>query len=177
MKNTTQLALIIIMANALFSCGGNNNKQAARSAATAAQVKEYKVLELQPRSTTLHTDYPASIEGQQNIEIRPKVDGFIEKIAVDEGAVVKKGQQLFKIKAPQFEQEVITATASVKSAEAAVSTTNLAVIKVRPLVEKDIISKYELTAAQFSYQASLAALAQAQAALSNAKTNLGYTTI
>ena len=177
MKNITQLALILILVVTHISCGGNKSKEVSPSATAAAQVKEYKVLALKPRNTTLYTAYPASIQGQQNIEIRPKVDGFMEKIAVDEGALVKKGQQLFKIKAPQFEQEVLTAEASVKSAEAAVSTANLAVIKVRPLVEKDIVSKYELTAAQFSYQASLAALAQARAALANAKTNLGYTTI
>ncbi len=132
---------------------------------------------MQPRDATLNTDYPASIQGQQNIEIRPKVDGFVERIYVDEGAVVKKGQRLFKIDAPQYEQEVRTATASVKSAEADVSAANLAVNKVKPLVEKDIVSKYELESAQFSYQASLAALAQARAALANARINIGYTLI
>lgn len=170
----SQLVLLLLTATALMSCGGSKKDQAAGA---ASQVKEYRVLEIQPKDATLNTDYPASIQGQQNIEIRPIVNGFIDKIYVDEGTVVRKGQLLFKIKAPQYEQEVRTAAASIKNAEAEVSAANLAVNKVKPLVEKDIVSKYELESAQFSYQAKLAALAQARAALSNARTNLGYTTI
>ena len=175
MMKPTQVALVLLLFSLFISCGRNKNDKSA--AGQAQQVKDYKVLVLQARDATLYTDYPASVQGQQNIEIRPKVDGFVEKIYVDEGAVVKKGQRLFKIRAPQYEQEVLTATASIKSAEADVSAANLAVNKVKPLVEKDIVSKYELESAQFTYQASLATLAQAKAALANARTNLGYTMI
>lgn len=173
MKKAIQLMSIVVFGSLIASCG-NKSDQAD---AGAAQVKEYKVLELQPRSATLYTDYPASIQGQQNIEIRPRVDGYVEKIYVDEGAVVKKGQPLFKINAPQYEQEVRTATASIKSAESNVSAAKLAVNKVKPLVEKDIVSKYELESAQYAYESALAALAQARAALVNARTNQGYTLV
>jgi len=137
----------------------------------------YKVLTLQPRPATLNTDYPASIQGLQNIEIRPKVDGFVEKIYVDEGSLVKKGQLLFKIKAPQYEQDVRTAEAGIKTAEADVNMATLQVNKVKPLVEKDIISHYELETAQYTLQSKQAALAQAKASLVNAQVNLSYTTI
>ncbi|MCX2451745.1 efflux RND transporter periplasmic adaptor subunit [Pedobacter sp. PLR] len=176
MRYTIQSLLLLPALMIISSCGNSGSKQGGPGAGPA-QVKEYKVLELQPRSATLNTDYPASIQGQQNIEIRPRVDGYVEKIFVDEGSVVRKGQPLFKINAPQFEQEVRTATASIKAAEADVSAANMAVNKVKPLVEKDIVSKYELESAQYTYQAKLAALAQAKAALSNARTNLGYTTV
>ncbi len=165
------LALSVIIA----SCGNKNDKSA--QAVGAPQVKEYKTLTLEPKSATLYTDFPASVQGQQNIEIRPRVEGYIDKIFVDEGAVVKVGQPLFKINAPEYEQEVRTATASIKSAQASVSAARLAVNKVKPLVEKDIISKYELESAQYNYEYAMAALAQANAALVNAKTNLGYTTV
>jgi len=176
MKKSIQLALLVFTSAIISSCGGKDEK-AAKAAAAANQVKAYKVLEIQPRDATLNTDFPASIQGQQNIEIRPRVDGYIEQIYVDEGAVVKAGQLLFKINAPQFEQEVRTAAASIKSAEAQVSTAKMAVTKVRPLVEKDIISKYELESAEYNYQAALAMLSQAQAALANARTNLSYTAV
>lgn len=165
------LAASIIIA----SCGKKDDKSA--QAGAAAQVKEYKTLTLQPKSATLYTDFPASIQGQQNIEIRPRVDGYIDKIFVDEGAVVKIGQPLFKISAPEYEQQVRTASASIKSAQAAVSSAKLAVNKVRPLVEKGIISKYDLESAQYNYEAAMATLSQANASLVNAKTNLGYTTV
>jgi membrane fusion protein (multidrug efflux system) len=165
------LAVSVIIA----SCGNKNDSSA--QATGAPQVKEYKTLTLQPKSATLNTDYPASIQGQQNIEIRPRVEGYIDKIYVDEGAIVKTGQPLFKISAPEYEQQVRTAGASVKSAQASVSSAKLAVNKVKPLVEKGIISKYDLESAQYSYEAALATLAQANASLVNAKTNLGYTTV
>ena len=175
MKKYIPLALLVFTSAIISSCGGKDEK--AEKAAAANQIKPYKVLEIQQTDATLNTDFPASIQGQQNIEIRPRVDGYVEKIYVDEGAVVKAGQPLFKINAPQFEQEVRTATASIKSAEAEVSTAKMAVTKVKPLVEKDIISKYELESAEYRYQAALATLSQAQAALSNARTNLGYTNV
>jgi len=164
-----------LLAAILSSCG-NKNKQAA-GGQEGAQVLDYKVLTLQPRSATLNVDYPASIQGQQNIEIRPKVDGYVEKIYVDEGSIVKKGQLLFKINAPQYEQDVRTAQAGIKTAEADLSLAKMQVNKVKPLVEKDIISHYELESAEYTQQSKAAALAQAKAALVNAQVNLGYTTI
>jgi membrane fusion protein (multidrug efflux system) len=176
MRKTIYVALLALGGAVLSSCGAKNDK-AAQAAAAANQVKDFKVLTLQPRDATLNTEYPASIQGQQNIEIRPRVDGYVDKIYVDEGAVVKRGQPLFKINAPQYEQDVRTAAASIKSAQADVSAANMAVVKVRPLVEKDIVSKFELESAQYAYEAAVARLAQARAALANARTNLGYTTV
>ncbi|MCP2028328.1 membrane fusion protein (multidrug efflux system) [Flavobacterium sp. HSC-32F16] len=170
-----QSFLSILAASVIIASCGKNDKSA--QAGGAPQVKEYKTLTLQPESATLNSDYPASIQGQQNIEIRPRVEGYIDKIFVDEGAVVKAGQPLFKISAPEYEQQVRTATASIKSAQADLSSAKLAVNKVKPLVEKGIISKYDLESAQYTYESAVAALAQANAALVNAKTNLGYTTV
>ena len=157
------LAVSVIIA----SCGNKNDNSA--QAGGAPQVKEYKTLTLQPKSATLNTDYPASIQGQQNIEIRPRVEGYIDKIYVDEGAIVKTGQPLFKISAPEYEQQVRTASASIKSAQASVSSAKLAVNKVKPLVEKGIISKYDLESAQYNYEAALATLAQANASFGKCK--------
>ncbi|MBB6111926.1 efflux RND transporter periplasmic adaptor subunit [Mucilaginibacter lappiensis] len=174
-KNWALLFTIVLSTIILSSCG-SKNKQAAEGQG-GEQILDYKVLTLQPRSATLNVDYPASIQGQQNIEIRPKVDGFVEKIYVDEGSIVKKGQLLFKINAPQYEQDVRTAQAGIKTAEADLSLAKMQVNKVKPLVEKDIISHYELESAEYTQQSKAAALAQAKAALVNAQVNLGYTTI
>lgn len=175
-------SVIIIRSSFILTCSalfllacGNKNKQ--NGGPEAGGIKAYVVLTLSSRSATLNSDYPASIQGEQDIEIRPKVDGFVEKIYVDEGSVVKKGQLLFKISAPQYEQDVRTAQAGINTAQADVNTAQLAVSKVKPLVEKDIISHYELESAQYTLQTKQAALAQAKAALANAQTNLGYTTI
>lgn len=156
----------------LTACGGGHT-----DAYNSNEPQPYPVLTLKPSETTLHMDYPATVRGQQNIEIRPKIDGYMAQIMVDEGATVKKGQLLFKINAPQYQQEVLTAQAAIKSAEAAVNTASMQVRKVTPLVKKEIVSNYELEAAELALQAREAELAQAKASLQNARVNLGYTAI
>ena len=163
----------MLFALVLIAC--NNNKAKNKSAVPPAP--EYPVLTIAPHQTTLFNEFPTTIQGQQNIEIRPKIDGYIETIYVDEGATVRKGQPLFHISAPQYEQGVRTAQADIKIAQADVNAAEMQVAKVRPLVEKNIISKYELESAQYTLQSRQAALAQSQARLTNALINLGYTAI
>jgi len=176
MKTTLKLAAVLLFGATLAACNGKDEK-AAQAAAAASAPQAYPVFEVNTQSTTLNSDYPATLEGIQTVDIRPKVDGFVERIYVDEGAVVRKGQLLFSINAPQYEQQVRTARAAISSAEADVNAAQLQVNKTRPLVEKDIISKYELESAQLTLQSRKAALAQAKAALVNAQVNLGYTKI
>lgn len=172
-KNTVLKAIILPTILFVIACGGNKENRQDGD----IQVSEYPILTIEPRSTTLNSNYPATIEGQQNIEIRPKIEGFIEHIYVDEGATVKEGQALFRINAPQYEQEKRSAEAAVKIAEAAVNTAQMEVNKVQPLVEKNIISRYQLESAQFNLESQKAQLAQARANLVNASTNVGYTLI
>ena len=164
----TYLATILI-GLILFSCGKKQVKPDLP--------KVYPVLTVEPHPTTTFTDFPATMQGQNIVEIRPMVDGYLEAIYVPEGAIVKKGQLLFKIKNPMYDQAVVTAKAAIKIALADVNTARMDVEKVRPLVEKEIVSKYELESTQFTLQSKQAALAQAYAALANANTNLGYTAL
>lgn len=181
MSKKTQPALFLTVLLILFlaACGGKKDQKApgGPGAANPNEVKDYPVVTVTPRTTTLNSDYPATVQGQQNIEIRPKIDGYIQAIYVDEGATVKKGQPLFRISAPQYEQEVRTANANIKIAQAEVDAARMQVNKVRPLVEKDIISHFELESAEYTLEAKQAALAQARATLANARTNLGYTSV
>lgn len=141
------------------------------------QIQTYQVTTVTPQNITVNTNFPATLQGRQNVEIRSKVDGYLKAAYVDEGAIVKKGQVLFRISSPQYEEAVRNAAAAIKSAEAAVASAQMEVEKVRPLVEKDIISKYELKSAQLNLQSKKAALTQVKADLANAKANLGYTKI
>lgn len=169
--------LTLLIVGAIFSSCGNKEAKPGAPGGPPAGPQAYPVISVQPQTTTLNSDYPATIEGIQDVEIRPKVDGFIQNIYVDEGATVKKGQLLFSIKAPQYEQAVRTANAAISSAEAEVNVAQLQVNKTKPLVDKDIISKYELESAQLNLQTKRASLAQAKAELANANVNLGYTSI
>jgi len=175
-KQTLPAVLSGIFILMLASCGGNSKEQAA-GAGAAQPPASYQVFTVTPKSATLNSDYPATLQGEQNIEIRPKVDGFVDKIYIDEGSVVKKGQLLFSISAPQYQQDLNNSAAAISSAQADVSAAQLAVNKTKPLVEKDIISHYELESAEYTLAARKAALKQAKATYNTAKVNLGYTNI
>ncbi|MCW3118945.1 MAG: hypothetical protein JWM28_3027 [Chitinophagaceae bacterium] len=173
------MMLFVVGAGLLASCGSKKQSAAAKGsgASLSADAKAYGVIALAPRKTVINSDFPATIQGQQNVEIRPKIDGYMEALYVDEGSVVKKGQLLFRISAPLYEQGVRTAEANVKIAQADLNAAQMQVNKVQPLVDKNIISSYELQSAQYILQSKQAALAQANATLINARTNLSYATI
>lgn len=155
----------------LFSCGKKKEQTKDKP------IQSYQVLTLAPRQVTVYNDFPASIQGENVVEIKPMVSGYLQDIYVPEGALVKKGQLLFRIKNPQYEQDIITAKGAIKIAEANVNTARMNVEKARPLVEQDIVSKYQLSSALYTLQSQEAALSQAKATLANAQTNQGYTYI
>lgn len=169
-NRTVKCTSVLVTALFFYSCAENKP-------VNANILKDYTVFSVEPRTENTYSDFPATIQGENIVEIRPMVDGYLEAIYVQEGALVKKGQLLFKIKNPLYDQTVITANAAIKIAVADVNTAKMNVEKVRPLVEKNIISKYELESANYTLQSKEAALAQAYANLANANTNLGYTTL
>lgn len=123
---------------------------------TAPQVMPYKVVEIRKSNTTLLAEYPATLEGVTDIDIRAKVDGYIEKIYVQEGQEVKKGQLLFKLETETANQDAAAAKAKVTAAQVEVN-------RLKPLVERNIISdvqletaKANLASAKSTYQSIIA---------------------
>jgi membrane fusion protein (multidrug efflux system) len=169
--------MLILFFAGSFLVSSCSNKNSGLAAASVQPAKAYAVITATPRKTVIYSEFPANIQGQQNVEIRPKIDGYMQAIYVDEGAVVKKGQLLFKIEASSYQQNVTTALANIKIAQAGLNAAQMQVNQVTPLVQKDIISKYALQSAQYTLQSKQAALAQANAMLSNARLNLSYATI
>jgi len=152
------------------SCGNKQEKEQAPPQA-------YPTMTVSEQNAELLSVYPATIKGKEDIEIRPRIDGFIDAIHVDEGSVVRKGQQLFKINSPTAEQALTTAEADIKSAKAQVNTARINVDRIRPLAEKGIVSNVQLLTAEDSHQTALAALAQAEAALKNAQATVSWTNV
>ncbi|MDR1746972.1 MAG: efflux RND transporter periplasmic adaptor subunit [Tannerella sp.] len=162
---TTLLLLVII------SCG----KQ--RKVSDNTRPQQYPTEAVSTGTAELTAIYPATIRGREDIEIRPRIDGFIEHIFIDEGSVVKQGQALFKINSPQAEQAVTTAQAAVTSAEAQLATAELNVARITPLAEKGIISAVQLETYRNAYNTALAVREQAIAQLKNAQATLSWTTV
>lgn len=156
-----------------FCSCGNRNQQGGGG----QPPQEYPTTVVTTQEVTLASVYPAVIRGQEDIEIRPRIDGFIDAIYIDEGSVVRKGQALFKINSPQAEQGYAAAQAALNSAEANLNTAKLDVERMRPLADKKIISNVQLQSYENRYAASQAAYAQAQATLSQAQATLGWVTV
>ena len=169
-----RISTSVILLTVFFITSCKNEKAGGP---TAEKPQEYAVTTVNPVTVTIHQDFPATIEGQQVIEIRPMISGYLQDIFVNEGDHVKKGQLLFKIKNPMYEQQVITARASINRAEADVNTADMEIEKIRPLVDKQIVSDYRLKSAELNLGSKKAVLDQAKAELANAEANLAYTSI
>lgn len=138
------------------------------------ELPEYSTAVIEKQSTILESSFPANIKGQEDIEIRPRVDGFIKQIFVDEGSIVKKGQKLFSIDSPQSEQGIRTAEAAVIAAEAQVHTAELNVDRIKPLADQGIVSEVQHQTYVNALESAKASLAQAKAQERNARSVLQW---
>ena len=149
--NVKMMMLGTVSLLVLVSCGRKTGQQ-------QTEPKEYNVITVNKQNAILQSVYPATVKGKQDVEIRPRIDGFIKEIFVDEGSVVRKGQSLFSIDSPNAEQGVVTAQANVNTAK-------INVDRLRPLSEKGIISEVQLATAEAAYKSAQAVLRNAQEAL------------
>jgi len=135
------------------------------------------VITVKAMPATTYQDFPASVQGKQDVEIRPQIDGYLTGIQVDEGAYVHKGQTLFVIDRRPFQEQLNTAEASVQAAKSSLENAQINVDKVKPLVQNNVVSDVQLKSAQSAYNSAKAAVDQAQASAEYARVNLTYTTI
>ncbi len=157
MKRLCYLGFIISF---IFLSACQDNQQGQPQ---GAQAMPYPVVEIPVKTVTGFTSYPASIEGIVNSAVRAKVAGYIKEVLVDEGEPVRKGQTLFLLETESLSGDAGAARANVNAAQVEVD-------KLKPLVEKGIISQVQLQTAE-------ARLAQAKAAYNSVAANIGYATI
>ena len=151
----------------LASCGGGGGRPSFGD-------NEYPVVEVGTSSTTMQSTYPAVIKGVQDVEIHPKVQGFITQINVKEGQTVAAGQILFVLDNVTYQAQVRQAQASVNTAKASANTAKLSFENSQKLHESGVIGDFELQSATNQYEQAKASLAQAEAALSSAKEMLSF---
>src|SRR5574343_395222 len=133
----------------------NNNKQQTTSGDT------YPVVEVTAMDTAVYTDYVTELHATQNVEIRTRVNGYLEKNWVDEGAHVHKGQLLFTINSQEYQQELAKAKAQYKSAIANVKAAELELKNVTNLRKDNIVSVTELELARNRLDAQKAIMEEA----------------
>ena len=151
----------------LASCGGGGGRPTFGD-------NEFPVLTVGTSSAAMQSTYPAAIKGVQDVQISPKVQGFITQINVKEGQSVGAGQVLFVIDNVTYQAQVRQAQASVNTAQAACNTAKLSFENSQKLYENKVIGDFELQSATNQFEQAKAALAQAQAALASAKEMLSF---
>ena len=161
---------LMIAASALLlaSCGGGGGGRPEFGD------NEYPVLEVGTSSASSQATYPASIKGVQDVQISPKVSGFITRINVKEGQNVGAGQVLFVIDNATYQAQVRQMQAAVNTAQAACNTSKLSYENSQKLYENKVIGDFELQSATNAYESAKAQLAQAQAGLASAKETLSF---
>lgn len=166
------LLIIPVVGMLLSSCGVDN--------ATASKtLKENKtpVVSISQKEVSINRLYVSDIQAVQNVEIRSRIPGFLEKIYVDEGRPVKKGQLLFKISDEEYKADVAKNRANLANIIAEARTVELEAERVKLLVEKKIVSPSELQIANAKLRAIRARIDESQAALDHALTRLSYTNV
>lgn len=166
MKN--KIILLSFSVLSVLSCKKKDEKppQGPKAVSTVA---------VENRNVTGYSTFPASIEGRVNNDVRAKMSGYITQVLVDEGQYVTKGQPLFRLETNSLSQSanaakagvgsarsnVAASEANVQAAQSAVKAAQVEVNKLKPLVEKNIISSVQLQTAQANLAKAQAQVAQA----------------
>ena len=162
-----KVMMIAAIAATLVACGGGGGRPNFGD-------NEYPVVTVGTSEADMQTTYPASIKGVQDVEIRPKAQGFLTQINVKEGQTVSAGQTLFVIDNETYQAQVRQAQAAVNTAQQQVNTAQLTYENSKQLHANKVIGDYELQTSQNTYESAKAQLAQAQAALASAREALSF---
>ena len=154
----------------LFSC----EKPAALRVNQPVEVTEFVV---EAKNLPADFDFVGFAESSHAVEIRARVEGFLDKIAYDEGHLVKKEELLFQLDPRQYQAKVEQAKAEVAKQEAIVANAKLTVERLSPLYQQKAASKKDLDNGIANLLASEASLQSAKAQLLDSEINLSYTTI
>ncbi|MDN5283843.1 MAG: hypothetical protein JWR38_117 [Mucilaginibacter sp.] len=169
--NTGVLSVIVCASVFLQSCSlkAEPDKKEPRPTVSTITIKT--------ESVETSRQYASMLEGVANIEIRPQVEGYLEKIYIDEGAHVRKGQPLFLINDKPFTEQLNQSTAALGTAKANANKAEIEVARLEKLVAAKVISQVQLDNAKATLDAENSNIAQAEAAQKSATINKGFTLI
>ena len=125
--------MVVAVAVTLVSCGGGGGGRPNFGD------NEYPVTAVETSSASMQTTYPATINGIQDVEIRPKTSGFLTKICVKEGQTVNAGQLLFVIDNETYQASVRQAQAAVNTAQSQVNTAKLTFENTQQLHANNVV--------------------------------------
>jgi membrane fusion protein, multidrug efflux system len=139
-----------------------------------AIVPEVNVVQVGQKDVPIYAEYVGQAYGQTDVELKPRVEGWIQSIHFKEGSMVERGQVLYVIQDDELRDSEQAARANLAQQQVLLVKTKADLDRVRPLAEMNALSKRDLDEAQANYDAQLQAIAAAEAALHNARTQLSY---
>jgi membrane fusion protein (multidrug efflux system) len=145
--------------------------------APPAQPLQVTAVSVTPRDTPVSFDFVAQTESSREVEIRARVDGFLDKRLYTEGSMVKAGQPLFQMDRKPFEASLQSAQGQLEQQRAKLEVAQANLKRVRPLAARNAVSKKELDDAIGIERSARAAVLAAEGEVRTANLNLGYTTI
>src|SRR4051812_13335316 len=169
MKSILIILTVLTLSSFLISC---------RSKTEAATViPDVNVVQAGEKTIPMYAEYVGQTYGQSDVDIKPRVEGWIQSINFKEGSPVEKGQLLYVIQDDELRDREQAAEADLAQANVLVVKAKSDLDRVKPLAEMNALSKRDLDAAQASYDAQQQAVVAAGAALNNAQTQLSYSKV
>ncbi len=169
------LAAVLLLALLGAGCGGEDRKPEARKGEQAApQAVPVKVLVMRPRTVPMIYDYTGQLEAKESVEIRARVEGFLERIAYVEGGLVKQGDLLFAIDRKPFEEALHQAQGDLSRNQASLDKAKADDARYSALFKQSVVSQEEYDRVRTSYREAQAQAASLTAAVQAARLNLGY---
>lgn len=145
-----------------------------------APVPEIPVVSVTPaqqQDVEIYGDYVGRIRAQQFVEVRARVEGFLEQMLFEEGTYVKRNQTLFVINQDQYRAKADKARAQLKKDEATARKAERDLARIKPLYEQNAASQLDLDNAVAAYETAIASVGMSQADLDQAEQELGYTIV
>jgi membrane fusion protein, multidrug efflux system len=152
------------------ACGGE-------TAPAAPPPPEVLVSPVEQRDVPVVTELVGQTKGSQDVEIRARVEGYLETVAFTEGSIVRKGQILYRIDPKPLQATLANASADLETAKARLAKTTNDVNRLRPLAARQAVSQQELDNAIANQDAAKAQVDANEATVDKARLDLGYTTI
>ncbi|MCW8929938.1 MAG: efflux RND transporter periplasmic adaptor subunit [Gammaproteobacteria bacterium] len=163
--------LLTCLALSLFAC---NNKKPPDKQVRPVEVVTHTVKSV---DTPVSFEFVGKTESSRKVEIRSRVEGFLEKRLYLEGSFVDEGDVLFQMDKKPFEAQLNAAKAELAQQQARLDTAKTNLNRVRPLVKKNAVAQKELDDALGNYRSSAASVEVAKANVIQAELDLGYTEI
>ena len=171
MTNIKTLFLILFLLVSIFT---QSCKNSASESEQQSETLYAEIMTLKPEDAEISQSFPANLQGKDNVQLRPQISGYIDRIYVDEGAFVNAGQPLFRINASVYNEQKNNALASLAMAKSQLETAQLELDKYKVLSENKVVADFQYQKAKTTYENAKAAIKQQQSLVSSADVNLGF---